>query len=244
MNTSEAKTMGNRLSSLVNQGQLTQAQAILDPVLRSRTRFALLDIIGVAVGSGRRPKVDTFLEKVASDKTEGGWVVIASALKQQYLLSPNDTFTRCREYAIAANVWYATDILGERVPGPALVTDFDQAIALLDPWRSDPSPWLRRMVGVAVHFWAKRNRGSIQSLPDAEQLFGFLEPMFIERQVDALKGVGWGFKTLGRYYPDLAEHWLTRLVIQNRSHYRALMLRKALTYLPFENKMRIIGVLT
>ena len=78
-------------------------------------------------------------------------------------------FARCRTYIVAADVWYATDILAERVPGPALVTDFQPTLALLATWCGDPSRWVRRAVGVSVQFWAKRARGAAERI--AERLF-------------------------------------------------------------------------
>jgi hypothetical protein len=53
--------------------------------------------------------------------------------------------------------------------------------------------------------------------------------MFEEREVDAIKGVGWGLKTLGKHYPDLVADWLAKQVAHRQP--RALMLRKAVTYL-------------
>ncbi len=63
--------------------------------------------------------------------------------------------------------------------------------------------------------------------------------MFEEHDIDAIKGVGWGLKTLGKYYPDLVAEWLTG-VVQRRTDYRALMLRKAMTYLPPRQRARIV----
>ena len=34
--------------------------------------------------------------------------------------------------------------------------------------------------------------------------------MFEEWEMDAVKGVGWGLKTLGKHYPDLVADWLVR----------------------------------
>jgi hypothetical protein len=62
--------------------------------------------------------------------------------------------------------------------------------------------------------------------------------MFEEWEMDAVKGVGWGLKTLGRHYPDLVADWLAQQV--GRRH-RALMLRKALTYLSNEQRARATG---
>jgi len=59
--------------------------------------------------------------------------------------------------------------------------------------------------------------------------------------MDVVKGVGWGLKTLGRYYPDLVADWLAQQVVHRQQRYRTLMLRKALTYLPDEQRARATG---
>ena len=150
-------------------------------------------------------------------------------------------FSRCRTLVMAADVWYGTDILGERMPGPALVSDFQRYLSQLAPWREDPNRWVRRTVGVSVHYWAKRTRGATEHARRAEELLVFVEPMFGEREMDAVKGVGWGPKTLGKYYPDLAADWLRQQVVQRQRRHRALMLGKALTYLSEEQRARVIG---
>jgi 3-methyladenine DNA glycosylase AlkD len=237
--THEADELGKQIAALVEAGQITKAYALLAPILAQRTPFRLLDRIGAAIGAEPLPTANAFLARIADAKTEGGWVVIASALGQQLDRDFAGAFQRCRAYIIAADVWYATDILGERVPGPALVVDMERVLTLLAPWRKDANYWVRRTVGVAVHFWAKRSRGAPEHIPQAKELLTFLEPMFEERDVDAIKGVGWGLKTLGKYYPELAVDWLAAQVVKHRGRYRALMLRKALTYLPPEQRARI-----
>jgi hypothetical protein len=177
------------------------------------------------------PEVNAFLRGIASSGTMGGWVVIASALGRQLDRDLAGALVRCREFVRGADVWYAADILGERVPGPALVAGFEPALVLLCPWRTDPNRWVRRTAGVAVHFWAKCSRGRPQFRPQAEALLAFLEPLFEERDPDAVKGVGWGLRTLGRYYPDPVAGWLEEQLRGGRCP-RALMLRKARTYLP------------
>ncbi len=239
MKTKEARELGAQIASLFQAKQVEPAYALLSPVLAERTPFRLLDLIGKAVGTGPMEAVNVFLKRIAADKTEGGWVVIASALREQLDRDPVGAFARCRAFIIAADIWYGTDILGERVPGPALVANFQPSLELLAPWREDSNVWIRRTVGVAVHFWAKRSRG--ERAAEAETLLAFLEPMFEEWEMDAVKGVGWGLKTLGRYYPALVTDWLVEQVIHQQRRHRALMLRKALKYLPDEHKARVTG---
>ena len=246
MKAREATTLGERIAALVQAGQIPQAYDLLAPVLAERTPFRLLGRIGEVVGAGpleeARPehsrRVSAFLDHVAAAGAEGGWVVIGSALGRQMDRDLAGAFARCRGFIVAADVWYGADILGERGPGPALVADFWPALALLAPWREDPNRWVRRTVGVAAHFWAKRSRGAAEMSTQAEALLAFLEPMFEEWDVTAVKGVGWGLKTLGRHYPDLVADWLAQQVVQRQRRHRALMLRKALTYLSDAQRAR------
>jgi hypothetical protein len=114
----------------------------------------------------------------------------------------------------------------------------EETLPLLAPWRMDANRWVRRMVGVAAHFWAKRSKGSQELEQEAQRLLEFLEPMFSEWEMDAVKGVGWGLKTIGRHYPILIAEWLPGQL--DRRH-RALMRRKAVTYLPPELRARALG---
>jgi 3-methyladenine DNA glycosylase AlkD len=185
--------------------------------------------------------VNAFLEHIAASKTEGGWVVIGSALGKQLERDLSGAFARCRVFIINADVWYATDILGERVPGPALVADFQASLELLASWREDANRWVRRSIGVAVHFWSKRSRGAAEDAVRAKALLAFLEPLFGEWDMDAIKGIGWGLKTLGKYYPHLVADWLARQTVQHQRRHRALMLRKALTYLSDRQRAHATG---
>ena len=235
MKTKQARELGQRIAVLVQDGQIEKAYALLAPVLAERTPFDMLRRISEPVGAGPMEPVNAFLERVTADKTEGGWVVIAKALEQQLDRDLAGAFARCREFIIAAGVWYGADTMGEGVVGQALVRHFEPALDLLQPWREDANPWVRRAVGTGVHFWAKRSRGAAELADQAKMLLALLEPMFGEWDMIAVKGVGWGLKTLGRYYPDLMTDWLPKQV--SRRH-RALMLRKATKFLSDEQRAR------
>lgn len=232
-----AAALGRRLSALVQEGRAETARGLLAPVLGQRTPFRLLDRIGAAIGDGPSPATNSFLERIAAGRTEGGWVIVGSALGRQLARDSAGALEHCRTYIVAADVWYGADILGERVPGPALRTDFERALELLGPWRADANRWVRRAVGVAVHYWAKRSLGKRDATPQAHRLLTFLEPMFEEWDMDAVKGVGWGLKTLGRHYPDSLVGWLPA---QLARRHRALILSKALTYLSADLRARVM----
>jgi len=241
MRTQEARDLGAWLAGLVQGRELTEAYSLLIPVLSERTKFDMLRLIGHPIGMEPLSQVNTFLELIAADKTERGWVVIGSALEMQFDRDRSGVFDRCRGYIIAGDVWYAADILGEQVPGNALVADFEPSLCLLAPWRVDENRWVRRAVGVSAHHWAKRSRGTDEKGNQAAELLDFLEPSFAEWQMDAAKGTGWGLKTLGRYYPDLTAAWLREQVVARKRRHRAIMQRKALTYLSPEQRAYATG---
>ena len=235
MNTHEATTLGKQISILLEAKQVENAYDLFAPALAQKISFATLDRIGKEIGVKSSPTINHFLEHVAEKKTMGGWVIIGSALKEQLKIDLPDTLKRCRAFINRADVWYEVDILGERVPGYALMMDFKIALTELSSWRDDPNHWVRRDVGVGVHVWAKRSKGEKRFEPQAKALLKFLEPMFEEKHIEAVKGVGWGLKTLGKFYPDVTTEWLMRQV-RSKKKYRALMLKKAMTYLPLSDR--------
>ena len=231
MKTQEARDIGARLAGLVQRGKFTEAYSLLFPVLSERTKFDMLRLIGHPIGREALDQVNTFLELIATDKTEGGWVIIGSALEMQLDRDRHGAFGHCRDYIIIGDVWYAADILGEQVPGNALVAEFESSLRLLKPWQMDENRWVRRAVGVSAHYWTKRARAAGEKRDQAAEMLDLLEPLFAEWHMDAAKGTGWGLKTLGRYYPDLTAAWLREQVVVRKRRHRAIVLRKALTYL-------------
>jgi hypothetical protein len=241
LKTQQARELGAHIAELIQAGKGEKAYGLLGPVLAERTPFRLLEHIGTAVGTAPIKVVNPFLQRIAVAGTEGGWVVIGSALRAHLDCDLAGSHGRCRSFIILADIWYATDILGERVPGPALTTAFEPALALLKPWRVDSNHWVRRAVGVSIHFWAKRSQGAAELTDQARTLLAFAEPMFEERDRDAVKGIGWALKTVGRYYPDLVADWLAQQIIHRQRRCRATLLRKALTYLTGEQRGRATG---
>jgi hypothetical protein len=234
--------LGERLAALVTTGEIEPAVDLLSPLLAERTSFAVLRRIAAPVGGVSIQPANRLLARIAEGRTEGGWVVIATVLDGQLGYDLADTLVRCRDYIVQANVWYAADILGEGVAGQALLRHFGPALDQLATWREDAEVWVRRALGTAVHFWAKRSQGAPELTPEARALLALLAPMFGEWEMDAAKGIGWGLKTMGRYYPDLVADWLAQDVIPAGRRHRALMLRKALTFLSGEQRARATSV--
>lgn len=248
MNRTEMRKLATGCRDLLIAGDADDALAQLRPVVASRTPFPLLDLAGrvIAEAAATNPAGFTaLLDGLAATDTIGAWPLIGSALAAAYFPHSRSAersrrslpraFAEARRYVLQAGVWHATDAIGERVLGEGLRADFNTALSLLEDWREEANPWLRRAVGVAVHLYAKRERDRPEQ---AARLLDLLEPLFEERDTYALKGVGWGLKTIGKFYPDLLVPWLREQVATKEP--RKLMVRKAVTYLPDEVKAEFL----
>ncbi len=241
MKAQEAHALGQSIVTLLQADQLDQAYKLLMPILAERTPFAMLRRIGSEIGQNPLECVDDFLARIAATKTEGAWPVISGLLASQLEKNLPGSIERCRTFILEADVWYAADTLGDWVVGQALVDHFQSTLEQIRPWREDTNSWVRRAVGTSIHYWAKRSRGSEDLTWEASTLLSFLDPMFEEQDMKVVKGIGWGLKTLGKYYPDLLSPWLANQIVQRQRPHRALMLRKALTYLSEEQRAQATG---
>ena len=241
MKSREAQELGQSIARLLQEDQPKQAFELLAPILAKRTPFSMLRRIGGEIGQTPMACIGPFLSQIATAKTEGGWPVISGVLAVQLHQDLAGSLARCRSFIREAAVWYAADTMGEWVVGQALIETFRPTLELIRPWRADPDAWVRRSVGTSIHYWAKRSRGEDKLRHQASTLLSFLEPMFEEQETNAIKGIGWGLKTLGKHYPDLLSPWLAEQVIKRQRPYRALMLRKATTYLSEAQKDQAVG---
>ena len=228
----QARAFGTQVANTLSQHGAAQACLQLNEILCERTPFRLLDLVGAALSQVKPSRVDELLDCIAAQGSEGGWVVIASALHERLPADLAGALRASQAYIIQADIWYGCDIFGERVPGPALLEALHPALDYLSDWRSHPNRWVRRSLGVAVHFWAKRTNGSRQNEPAVFELLNFLSPMLEERNIDAAKGIGWGLKTIGRYYPAVAGDWLGEELLMRQRKPLVVVKRKALQYLP------------
>lgn len=86
---------------------------------------------------------------------------------------------------------------------------------------------------MAIHFFSKR----VLDEPNKTwRLLNLIEPYVEEKQVDAVKGIGWGLKTIGKHHPDLLIEFLERQFKSGKKISR-LIVRKAITYLDEERRL-------
>jgi len=210
---------------------------VLNPVLYAKVPFPLLDEMGKLLGTAGRDDPSKYFvvfdEIIATDKM-GAYVIVGQALAAFFETELEASIHRAKEIIAKGQKWYVCDILGERVLGQSLVTHFEAALSILEPMTSVEDQWVRRSIGVAVHFFAKRRPEDRERM---RRLMALLLLLIEDKRVSVVKGVGWGLKTIGNYQPKLVEDYLQEIVKTKRIS--KLMLRKATTYLDEKTKEKL-----
>ncbi len=209
----------------------------LEPLASGRTRFPILDRIGLRLGQSNLDVADLLavFDYMVSRKSIGYYVIVGSGLQQRLERNMTKCLKAAAGYIKFGDSWDRCDVIAERVWGAALVTDFPKARKYLEGATKNENRWIRRAVGVAVHFFSKRKRDALHEM---RELLDILALVIMESNRDAIKGIGWGLKTIGKYQPGLLTGYLETQMRRTRPS--ALMIRKATTYLPSSVRRRLI----
>ena len=105
------------------------------------------------------------------------------------------------EYISGSEEWYVCDHIAERVQGYALFTQPDETIPILKQLLVNDNAMVVRSVGVAAHLALKRGL----SEQYAEQMFKLLLQHASVTHYHIKTGIGWGAKTIVKFYPQIAE---------------------------------------
>ncbi len=207
-----------------------QIFATLRPLLDAKCPFVKLDRIGKMLGDSAKSRPSSLfplLREIVDYNTLGGHVIFAQALVSLLDVDFDRVIKMARDHIQQGATWYICDMVGERVIGQALHRHFEQTLPWLKKFLNDKDPWVRRSAGVAVHLYVKRNKTAEKEI---KILLNIFEVHIEERQIDVVKGIGWGLKTVGRHHPDLMDAFL-RKQFREKKKLSGLMLSKATTYL-------------
>ena len=76
----QARAYGAQVRQTLENEGVPAALVALNDILCERTPFRLLDLVGAALDTADANAVDELLRAIGKQRSEGGWVVIASAL--------------------------------------------------------------------------------------------------------------------------------------------------------------------
>jgi 3-methyladenine DNA glycosylase AlkD len=236
----ELQRLSEEFTNHAQKNRAKTAADTLKPILNTKCAFSKLDKLGNLIGTKAKNNPAAFLEAfdcIIETQAMGGFVVVGEALASLLETDFESAMQKSREYIIKGATWYVCDIIGERSIGKAVVNHFDKTLPYLEGFLKDDNKWVKRSAGVAVHFFAKR----VQNDPaQAKMLLDVLAPHIEERQVDVVKGIGWGIKTMGRVYPKVAVPFLIEQ-FKAKKKLSKLMMRKALKYLSEDKKAEVLA---
>jgi len=238
LNRQQAGEAAKECVESINRNDMEALWEVLNPILDAKVPFPLLDEMGKTLGEAAKLSPQKYLgvfDEIFARGKMGGYVILGQALGRLLDVEFEASLSKAKEYIAKGAEWYICDIIGERVFGPALVNHFEKTLPYLEGLTSDEDRWVRRSIGVAVHFFAKKrpkDQERIKKLLDLSSL------LIEDHRKDVVKGVGWGLKTIGKHQPRLMEEYLQEALKSRRLS--KLMLRKASTYLDEKVKENLL----
>lgn len=234
----QIKSLAERVTTSILASHNMTAVETLRSILDGECPFQRLDLLGRRIGeatSNFPKKLMYALDRIIDYNAMGGFVIVGQALISLLRNNFAEAMGKSREYIVKGDKWYVTDIIGERNIGQALVDYFDETLPWLRKFLDDENRWVKRSAGVAIHFFTKR----VPNQPEkTRELLNLVGPHIEEKQVDVVKGIGWGLKTIGKHHPDLLVQFLEKQ-FEAKKKISRLMIRKATTYLK-KDKRKVI----
>jgi hypothetical protein len=222
--------LSKAISKNIKEEEYNKALDILRPVLDEKIKFYKLDRLGLELGKINledKEKFIHFTDKVIEYDAMGGYVIVSKSLIPLLEEDLNKVMKKSMEYILRGDIWHACDNVSERSIGQGLVDHFEETLPWLNKFLASGEPWLQRSAGVAVHFYTKRVRDDPEGI---KRLLEILDPYTEVKDTNAAKGIGWGIKTMGRYYPDITIEFL-KAVKKSDKKISNIIWRKAITYL-------------
>lgn len=237
----EIKALAEKAVNLISADKDKEVVDTLRPLLDTKCPFLKLDLLGKetgGAGSSQPQKFFRSFDEIIDYNAMGGFVVVGQALICFLPDNFEKVMEKSRKYIIKGDVWYACDIIGERCLGQALIDYFDETLPWIAKFLKDENRWVKRSAGVAIHFFSKR---VLDEQEKTRKLLKLIEPYMEEKQVDVIKGIGWGLKTIGRHHPDILVEFLYKQ-IKLKKNISGLMMKKALTYIDEDKKLKIENI--
>ncbi len=181
--------------------QKTEFWRILESdILAHRVKFPLLEYVGQELYQLLPHEQQLALtDKIVQHDYEGGYVLVGIILQQRLELNLAESFSKAVDYFIIGDKWYVCDIISERVFGVALLTHFDDSYEHLAAYTSHPNDWVKRSVGIAIHYATKKGLDQKK----VALLFDLTRQQLTNKTLHVKKGFGWALKTIAKFHPDI-----------------------------------------
>ena len=205
----EVKNIAIRLEECFNEEPQESCIHLLQKeILSKKIRFPLLEELSVhLVDVLPKEKQISFCDAVMALNEMGSSVIAGKLLQLRLAEDYLNSLNKAVNYISESDEWYVCDHIAERVQGVALLTQPDKTIPYLKKLLAHENPMAVRSVGVATHYAVKKGL----SRDHAEQMLQLLLQMAEAKHYHIKTGVGWGAKTIVKFYPELAGKYKSQL---------------------------------
>ena len=103
----DAGAVASKAEALIRGGSLEEACLLLDPLAFGRTKFPILDCVGIILGQASLQTASLLdaLDRVISRASVGYYVVVGSALAQLMESNMMTCLRKTAEYIVLGNDW-------------------------------------------------------------------------------------------------------------------------------------------
>jgi 3-methyladenine DNA glycosylase AlkD len=169
-------------------------------ILRKKIRFPGLEYFSTQVFELiPAKKLISFLDRIIALDEIGSYVIAGKMLQLNLNNNLLQSQQKAKEFIQKGNVWYACDIISERVLGVMLLNYPDKALKICRHQMKAGEVWQMRSVGVATHYAVKKG------LPKkyVKQQFELLLENADAKGYHATTGIGWAAKTVAKFHPEI-----------------------------------------
>ena len=174
-------------------------------------------------------------DEIADRQTDSAYHLSSLILGGILTQRMKECFDHSRIYLSDTTRWFSSDVYAVHVVCRGLKHDFTNAIRYLYEFANDSSVWVKRCVGIAVHHYAK----SVRDMPERiAVILDLMKRLIGEKDVRVAKGIGWGLRSIGEFYPDLLVKFAKRNFA--RKKVSKLLFRVAVANLSFDAKEELL----
>ena len=194
--------IGNEVLEELKAGQKSFLAELEKKVLSKKVKFPILEHLALMFYENiPTNQLFHFCDKIIDMDYEGGYPLVGKCLQFHLEKDLDFCFDKAVNYILRGNVWYACDLISERVFGHGMLVDFQRSFPKAKNLTKHESDWIGRGIGVATHYAVKKK------LPkaDVEKLLELALSESSRKEFHVKRGVGWGAKTIAKFHPDLIE---------------------------------------
>lgn len=177
-------------------------------ILKQKIRFPVIEYFSeLAFEEIPNKQLYKFLDKIIALDEIGSYTIARKMLQLNLKNDFSGSHKKANQYITRGNVWYACDIISERVLGSMLLLRPEETIQVNRKQITGDNFWLVRSVGVATHLatkWGLQKKY-------AKQQFELLLSRASVTDYHAVTGIGWAAKTIAKFHPDIIKQFEKKL---------------------------------